>query len=287
MREPQLQRLFHQMANPPQSRSDGAFEGNSVSELRTRSYTEFAEFFNDIQFIPHFAVDVKLWVNVDIDVSRPPFQKPWTWVAQTMTEIKRKMTIAMNRFNASGKLVNGQDDMPRDLEFWSQFCHGDPVIFYIYMAWDHGRDIPQWNSAMLPEDQRIDIGGGAPEVESQSQVQHNPTPPSGSGKKRGRAMDDDLNDFVELQSQLFKSIVSNPPTCSTNPEAIVECRKATKIDALSRSAQTLRSELKAMNEDRALLQGLPDHHAFDYEGCVLKMKLQLASVITQMAQVME
>ena len=140
MREPNLQGLFHEMANPLQmSQTRQALEeGAGVSAVRTSCYIKFAEAFNDSRLCPHFAVDVKLWVNVEIDVSIPPEQKPWIRVAEAMTEIKRKMTVTLRNFSTSvytsGNLANDSNDMARDLQFWCDFCHGDPVLFYIYIS---------------------------------------------------------------------------------------------------------------------------------------------------------
>ena len=37
-----------------------------------------------------------------------------------------------------------------------------PYVFYAaglpWLAWDHGRCVPAWNSSLLPEDQRLDLG---------------------------------------------------------------------------------------------------------------------------------
>ena len=174
MREPGLQNLFHEMANPLQTRQ-ALEEGAGVSAVRTRCYIDFANAFNDKNFCPHFAVDVSLWVNVDIDVSVPPFQKPWIWVAEAMAEVKRKLTLTIRNFMTSGNLANDSNDMARDLQFWCDFCHGDPVLFYIYMSWDHGRDVPAWNSTLMPAEHRLELGAGPPPVTEDVLVLSTPT----------------------------------------------------------------------------------------------------------------
>jgi hypothetical protein len=294
MREPVLQCLFHDMANPKQTRA--ALEnGMGVSEVRTQCHMKFADAFNDSAVIPHYAVDVSLWVNVMIDVSAPPFQKHWTWVSQAMQEIKKKMTIVLRNFNASGSLVNDRDDMRRDLQFWDDFCHGDVTLFYIYMSWDHGRDVPAWNSTLLPEDCRMDIGcGGQPQQMAPQQVAPSP---GGSGRhsKRGRDNNDadPLREFVDMQTHVFKSLASNPSSATTEA-SIPEVAYATRLEALSKSADILRNQLRAAVLDRDLLAadggevapgGVDDAAVFDYEGHVRSLKKQLVAVVKTMSQV--
>ena len=281
MREPSLQLLFHEMANPLQTRQ-ALEEGAGVSAVRTRCYIDFAAAFNNSSLCPHFAVDVSLWVNVDIDVSAPYEQKPWIWVAEAMTEIKRKMTLTLKNFSTSGNLANDSNDMARDLQFWCDFCHGDPVLFYIYMAWDHGRDVPAWNSTLLPADQRLDIGAGA--------IAAAATPvPSSTSKAAKRGRDGDLNELVEMQTQLFRSIASNPSSAST---PTTEASGLAKLEALSQSADILRNQLGRAAEDRKLFDfvvsssrvGSPPS-TFDYEGHVQGLHAQLVAVLLKMTQV--
>jgi hypothetical protein len=98
------------------------------------------------------------------------------------------MSIVMKNFTGSGKLANDLNDIQRDLEFWNCFCHGDPVLFYVYMSWDHGRDIPAWNRALLPENQRLELGSAQALAATAPQA-------SPSRKKRSR---DSLDDFVNI-----------------------------------------------------------------------------------------
>ena len=279
MREPSLQHLFHSMSNPQQTRA-AVDEGNGASEMRTRAYMDFAFVFNDHSFCPHFAVDVKLWVNVTIDVTLPPFQKPWIWVAEAMTEIKRKMTLTLRNFSTSGNLANDSNDMSRDMQFWCDFCNGDPVIFYTYMAWDHGKDVPSWNSTLLPPAQRLEIGAPLPNDVVE------PPQNSSSKSKRGR---DDLSEFVDLQAHLFRSIVSNPSSASTEVSTSLA-----KLQDLSKTADLLREQLNRAAEDRKLFDFIvssskegppPSASTFDYEGHVHALQAQLYAVMTKMSQV--
>lgn len=281
MREPNLQGIFHEMANPLQTRQ-ALDEGAGASAVRTSCYIKFAEAFNNSSLCPHFAVDVKLWVNVEIDVSVPPEHKPWIWVAEAMTEIKRKMSVTLRNFSTCGNLANDSNDMARNLQFWCDFCHGDPVLFYIYMAWDHGRDVPAWNSTLLPAEQRLELGAGV--------LPNQPSPASTSkGGKRGREADA-ISDMVELQNQLFRNLASNPATSAST--ATTEESGLAKLEALSKTADILRLQLGRAAEDRKLFdfvasssRGGSPPSTFDYEGHVQALQAQLIAVMLKMAQV--
>ena len=201
------------------------------------------------------------------------------------------MTIALRNFNTSGNLANGKDDMQRDLQFWNDFCHGDATLFYIYMAWDHGKQVPAWNSALLPEAQRIDLG-----VVPTEPLRHVQPSPGGSVKqgKRGRDNNDadGMRDFVDMQAELFKSIASNPSSATTEA-SLPEVLYSAKVEALSKAADILRAQLRQAVDDRYLLApggalpdgALDDGPVFDYEGHVKALRKQLLSVVTSMSQV--
>jgi hypothetical protein len=202
MREPTLQRLFHDMANPPQDRFALDNKALHATQVRTKCYQDFAKVYNDMNFIPHFAVDVSAWCDVQICVDQPPKQHAWTWVAETMGKIRTKMSIVMRRFTQSGDLENHLDDSARDMKFWSQFSFGDPVTFYIYMAWDHGRVVPAWNSSMLQKDMQIDIGLAEPESddgpEPRRRRRGRSTPDQGNRERSWDELADNANALVKL-----------------------------------------------------------------------------------------
>lgn len=198
-----------------------------------------------------------------------------------MTEIKRKMSVTLRNFSTSGNLANDSNDMARDLQFWCDFCHGDPVLFYIYMAWDHGRDVPAWNSTLLPAEQRLELGAGPV---AQPILASTP-----KGGKRIRETDA-ISDMVELQSQLFRSLASNPATSAST--ATTEESGLAKLEALSKSADLLRVQLGRAAEDRKLFdliasssKGGSPPSTFDYEGHVQALQAKLFAVMLKMSQV--
>ncbi len=282
MREPSLQILFHEIANPDQSRN-ALQPGYDIISIKTKNHMLFADSFNDMNLCPHYAVDVSLWTNVIIDVTQPPFIKPWTWVTEAMIDIKKRMSIVMKNFMGSGKLANDLNDIQRDLEFWNNFCHGDPVLFYVYMSWDHGRDIPAWNSALLPPEQRLEIG--LPATAAQPAAPQTPTSPLRKGSKRSR---DSLDEFVEIQSQLFRQLASNPSSATTHmssPQQLSpskEVMDASKAEALARTAEVLREQIKSVPTDST---GCDDTFTQSFTTLKQQLQQQLLAVMTRIAQV--
>jgi len=279
MREPSLQVLFHEIANPDQSR-DALQPGQDLVTVRTKNHMKFAEAFNNPALCPHHAVDVSLWINVKIDVALPPVTWAWTRVTEAMIDIKKRMTIVMKNFMGSGKLANDWNDIQRDLEFWNCFCHGDPVLFYVYMSWDHGRDIPAWNSALLPPNQRLEIGSAQAPALSAPAPQTSP-----SRKKRSR---DSLDDFVNIQCELFQKMASNPSSATTqmsSPQHLSPCAEvihATKSEALARTAHVLRDQIKCVPTDCA---GSDPNLEASFSTLKQQLQQQLLAVMTQIAQV--
>jgi hypothetical protein len=150
-------------------------------------------------------------------------------------------------------------------------------LFYVYMSWDHGRDIPAWNSALLPENQRLEIGSA---VSAAAAPQTSP-----SRKKRSR---DSLDDFVNIQCELFHKLASNPSSATTHmssPQHLspsTEVSHACKAEALARTASVLRDQIKCVASDSAGCD-------VALEGCfsTLKQQLQhkLFAVMQHIAQV--
>ena len=84
------------------------------------------------------------------------------------------MSKVMKNFNKSGEGVNDADELARDLDFFENFARRDALSMWIYLCWDHGRNIPTWNLSLLPEEESLDIGDAATSGTQSS---------SGSGKK--------------------------------------------------------------------------------------------------------
>lgn len=285
MVEPGLQDLLHRMANPEQGRAAIDNPEARITAVRTQAYQEFAAQYNNHQVDPTFKVDVALWLGLQIDVTMPPAQQPWTWVAETMAYLRTKVNTALVNFNSSGKNAAGLDDVARDLEFYADFCHGDPVLFYVYMAWDHGRNVPAWNSSLLPDDMALDLGAGL--------RQHRPVirdiiaPTSGSKRKRsGSDADDVLSEFVKSSQQMLQTAMAAPvqtgialdaPTAlasQASTSSIPEVQCAVRAEAIGKHANVLHEQL----------QKLP--HATDvFDAVKAQLQMQLCALLTQLAQV--
>ena len=77
------------------------------------------------------------------------------------------------------------------------------------MCWDHGRNVPSWNTSLLPDDQRLDVGSddrAASGENSPDKVEKRSAHSqvvSGSGKKKKTAsvansQDDPLTALIEV-----------------------------------------------------------------------------------------
>jgi len=110
---------------------------------------------------------------------------------------------------------NGADDFDRDSLFYDDFVKGDPLLFAVYLAWNHGKNIPAWNSTLLPEDEQLDIGCGG-EADDKER---------GSGGKRGRpptpAASDvcdprKLDKMLEIQTKFLEHALSSDKSSSSS-----------------------------------------------------------------------
>lgn len=144
------------------------------------------DFMNNSQFTPHVIPDISDWFpDNNFDVRFPHEHRTWIWVSQKMHFIKAGMSSLLANFATSGDNENDMDDHGRDLLFYQNFCHHQALWFWIYMCalvhqhvllfmsfqtcclylfsslrrcWDHGRNVPAYNTCLLPEDQRMEVG---------------------------------------------------------------------------------------------------------------------------------
>ena len=224
MREPSLQMLFHTMANPLQTREGQDNHELHATQVRTRCYEDFACAFNDMMLVPHYAVDVSAWCDVQIDVSRPPEQRDWIRVAESMQKLKTRMSVLLKRFQQSGDCENGSDNMRRDQIFWSKFSNGDPVAFYAYMCWDHGKAVPAWNSCLLPKDMQLELGGSDKEAASDDD----------GAPVRKRSKTTALSELVSNTNKFFQAALQSQQSQSSQSTAsLPESARATELSAVT------------------------------------------------------
>ena len=152
--------LFGRMANPSQDRIAVEFPELRIAAVKQQLLQLLTDaYFNDMNFSPQHQPDIVSWFpGTNYDVSRPHERRTWIWIAQKLQFIKTGMTSLLANFMKSGNLAADADDHVRDLKFYTDFCHQQPLWFWVYMCWDHGRNVPAWNTALLPEDMRMDIG---------------------------------------------------------------------------------------------------------------------------------
>ena len=152
--------LFGRMANPSQDKIALDFPELRIQAVKQQLLQLLTDsFFNNHSFSPQHQPDISSWYpSSNYDVSHPHERRTWIWIAQKLQFIKTGMTTLMANFSSSGNLSNDADDHTRDLKFFQDFSRQQPLWFWIYMCWDHGRNIPSWNTSLLPDDQRLDIG---------------------------------------------------------------------------------------------------------------------------------
>ena len=127
-------------------------------------------------------------------------------------------------FTQSGDLENHSDNVARDRIFWSNFAYGDIVAFYAYMAWDHGKAVPAWNSCLLPKEMQVDIGTG--EAGGNASADENDLPSS-----RKRRKTDALSELVANTNRFFETALRSQSSASTATSP--ETNRAAELSALS------------------------------------------------------
>lgn len=193
------QALLHASQNPSQARSALDNAETRIIASRTKNYEDFTSVVNSDDCPDVCVVDMTAFNGITVDCTSL-LGDPMTMldVTTVMRDLKKDLSKLMSNFTASGEGVNGSDMFDRDCEFYDRFCKGDAVLFAVYLAWDHGRNIPQWNSTLLPKDLQLDIGTAATTTRAST------LPPP----KKPRGGDDivapnDLAKLVEMQTKFF------------------------------------------------------------------------------------
>ena len=182
-------------------------------------------------------------------------------VAQKMAEIKQAMSTLLCNFNKSGDLANDLDDHSRDLLFFQNFAKSDPMWFWIYMAWNHGRNLPAWNVALLPESESFDFG-----VTDSGDT--SPPPPQPKQQKRKRAAevpvtaapDSELSTLISMSNKWMELAMKSQSSAQSS--ATTNSQPLDAEEARTDSMRFLTAQLKHLQDSLALLpQSLhPDVH---------------------------
>lgn len=209
------QQLLHTMQNPPQCRAAIDESETRAVQVRTSCYQQFTDIVNSVQSPDFPIIDMTPFNGITVCCAER-LGDPMTLldVSKTMSDLKRDMSKVMSNFNKSGEGLNGADDFERDRDFYDNFIRCDPVMFAVYLSWDHGRNIPAWNSTLLPEENQLDIGVGR-------------AAPSDSGsKKKGRStVQGDivdparLSDLITMQTKFFDYALGGRDGPSTQSSA--------------------------------------------------------------------
>jgi len=263
MREPSLQNIFHALANPVQDRAHADTVELRIQQQRTKLYQDFCSAFNDPSVDPTFAVDIAPWCDIDVDVSVPAEPRTWMWIAMTMKDIKTKMSRHIANFMQSGRNANDSNDAARDLEFFDRFAKGNIVVMYAWLSWHHGREVPAWNSSLLPEDQRLELGSSGDSASDGGEDQ--PPPPVPLSCKKSRK-DEPIVDratlgaMVEMQKSLFQVALQKTSTDTATSVETVETARARALDALCSQAAQVEQLMKSVCTPADLRTTFTSHH---------------------------
>ena len=251
------QQILHAMSNPDQSRAALDNAETRVVAARTEMFNSFTAVVNSSQAPDHPIVDMLNFNGIMVDTTHllgPSLTM--LQVATSMRDIKREMSILMRNFNQSGHLENGADDFDRDVLFYDNFAKGDAVMFAIYLAWDHGRNMPPWNSTLLPAEMQLDLGAQTPAAQSTS-----------SAQKRARVSSppdivdpEKLTQMIDMQSRFFEYALGGQRSGATvSTDRTVE--SGVKSLAALRSQLALLKELRQdENLDASQMQKVKDKY---------------------------
>ena len=161
MIDPAVHDMMHAMSNAQTVRLAVDQPALRINNVKFRAIEKFtADFVNNPAFVPVHNPSVREWCDVDYDASVVGTEpRSWVWVGQKMAWIKRNMGQLLKNFNKSGEGENDVEDCDRDLDFYENFAHRDPLLLWIYLCWNHGREVPSWATALLPDGEDFDIGG--------------------------------------------------------------------------------------------------------------------------------
>lgn len=246
MASARAQPILHAMSNPEQSKSAIDNTETRVVQSRTALYQEFTDLVNSDEVPDKCCVDMVSFNGIFVNcTSRVGAPLTMLEVCQSMRDMKRDMSIAMSRFLGSGKNANGNDDMERDIEFYDNYVKGNALHFAVYLAWNHGREIPAWNSTLVPVECQLDIGvSGAshevPEVGRKRAYASSPAPFEPSK----------LEKLIEMQSKFFEYALGGNVSRSLSSSSAALTTDVHTLDAEIALCQRLRSDKTLTSEQR-------------------------------------
>jgi hypothetical protein len=239
MVDPRCLEIFGRMANPAQDRLAVQFPELRIVQVKQQLLEQFtSQFMNNVDVTPQAAPDISAWCELDYNVAMPPTTvRNWIWVrvracvlvrvvttrqvSQKIAEIKSGMTTLLANFNKSGDLSNSSDDHDRDMQFYQKFAKGQAMWFWIYMAWNHGRNVPAWNVALLPDEQALELGLDGADT---SQPVSTPGPKSKRAKPNDAVTDtpdSDLKSLILMSSKWMEVAMKSAATTSSITSSVV------------------------------------------------------------------
>lgn len=240
------QRLLHTMQNPSQSRAAVDDNETRAVTVRTTCYQEFTDIVNSVQSPDYPIIDMTAFNGITVCCAER-LGAPMTLldVSRAMSDLKREMSKVMSNFNQSGRCENGADDYERDCDFYDNFIRCDPVMFAVYLSWDHGRNIPAWNSTLLPPENQMDIGVGRAAVSDSSSKKKGRSSVQGDIVDPGR-----LSDLIQMQTKFFDYALGGRDGPSTQSSASSSSTRVSDFEHQITQLQRLRADTLLSPEQR-------------------------------------
>jgi hypothetical protein len=293
MVEPSLQEFFHSMCNANSERLAVHEPSLRIASSKQRIIERITnDYVNNANFIPQANPTIAEWCDADFDssvVGKEP--RTWIWVATKIQAIKTSMTRLMSNFHKSGDLLNDADHVARDLEFFDKFAKRDALWFWIYLCWDHGRNIPVWNVTSLPEGESFDLGvSGGPGQDSRDEIAV--VSSSKSSKKRGRNEGDDalastVSGLVDVSRRALDAIISSQATATVAhhhypPHSPANSQSQPSTIALSpekKRAEDLTAFKEQLSQLVEIRKMLPDTMQGPVDACISKVTRQVHELV--------
>jgi hypothetical protein len=148
--------------------------------------------------------------------------------------------------------VGGEDE---DTKFFT-FCHGDPLVLFMWHHWDRGRAVPAHCTTLLDEDASLDIGA------------------SGAAHNAGKSPKRDKLPASPKPSALEKILMDNGQTMKSIRDHLCS-PPASVTSKVSVTLQDLLAELRSYSDAKKML---PESHHADIDKCIHDIGLEMVAL---------
>lgn len=276
----EAQALWQIIANENRDRSGIDNKACSIQSANEEAEQQLLnKYFNAESWsAPHSVTLICYGLSVQVDPSKAPTTpKAIVWLREKRAFLKRVMGAVTARFanktgNGYGCFVTfysfifthsfvdalvsggvaGEDE---DTKFF-YFCHGDPLVLFMWHHWDRGRAVPAHCTTLLDDEASFDIGAsGTAHAAKSPKRDRFPTSPKASA----------IEKILLANSETMKTIRDH--ICSP-PASVVSVSPSVTL-------QELLSELRSYDEAKKFL---PECHHAQIDECIHKIGLQMIAL---------